>query len=100
MGDIHKVKIVLDMSGGGAEKHVLMPIMPTGTVIHCIPEYEEYLEISHWVIVPSQGGSVMEIDCHVDCRDWGLEDLTGRDEETIEDWLKRVGFVVWSSRRK
>jgi hypothetical protein len=93
---MHKVKIILALLGGWAERTVTMPIMPAGTLVDCVPELDEFLEISHWVFVPALDVDEALIYCHLKVSNWGFNEPIGKENlETFSEWLHRVGFDVY-----
>lgn len=98
MTEQYTVKIVLTLRGGWAERMVTMPIMPVGTVVDCVPELLEPLEISHWVFTPALDGREASIECHLKVHDWGFDESVDPAGETFSEWLRRVGFRVYPAR--
>ncbi len=95
---MHKVKLLLSLLGGWAERQVTMPIMPVGSLIDCVPELDRSLEISHWVVAPASDEHDISIVCHLVVDDWGVDEQVEPGGETFSEWLSRVGFTVHKYR--
>jgi hypothetical protein len=97
---MHKVKIVLPLLGGHAERVVVMPIMPAGTLVDCLPGDEPgSLPISHWIVRPSEDdkNSFSSLECYLDLEGeggWGVDEAYDESGETFATWLEKAGFKI------
>lgn len=92
---MYNVKVVLSVPGAYVTRRLRMPILPVGTLVFCVEELPEPLEISHWCL--REDGGASEIECHLNGPDMAFNETFGT-SETVQHWLERVGFTVEVSR--